>query len=173
MSTPPFWGVFREVFGVHSKIWALEVPFFGTWKRALLPKWWGRHLVHAFPFLGEYQANFWKLHILAPSGALFPLPRTPNLKSFSKCRLWVYNFETFFVGSGNLPAPVVKPRKRSEKKVFFWDTLLCILGKGSKIFFGKSMVFCQTGGEGGSARVMKNQTAFLKKVFFRECLESF
>ena len=30
MSTPPFWGVFREVFGVRSKIWALEVPFFGT-----------------------------------------------------------------------------------------------------------------------------------------------
>ena len=22
------------------------------------PKWWGRHLVHAFPFSGEYQANF-------------------------------------------------------------------------------------------------------------------
>ena len=38
MSTPPFWGVFREVFGVRSKIWALEVPFFCTWKRALLPK---------------------------------------------------------------------------------------------------------------------------------------
>ena len=30
MSTPPLWGVFREVFGVHSKIWVLEVPFFGT-----------------------------------------------------------------------------------------------------------------------------------------------
>ena len=30
MSTPPFWGVFREVFGVRSKIWALEVPFIGT-----------------------------------------------------------------------------------------------------------------------------------------------
>ena len=29
-STPPFWGVFRGVFGVRSKIWALEVPFFGT-----------------------------------------------------------------------------------------------------------------------------------------------
>ena len=29
-STPPFWGVFREVFGDRSKIWALEVPFFGT-----------------------------------------------------------------------------------------------------------------------------------------------
>ena len=22
------------------------------------PKWWGRHLVHEFPFSGEYQANF-------------------------------------------------------------------------------------------------------------------
>ena len=38
-STPPFWGVFREVFGVRSKIWALKVPFFGTWKRALLHFW--------------------------------------------------------------------------------------------------------------------------------------
>ena len=28
-------------------------------------------------------------------------------------------------------------------------------------------------GGGGSARVVKNQTAFLKKVFFREYLESF
>ena len=47
------------------------------------------------------------------------------------------------------------------------------LGKGSKKKLGKSMVFCQPGGEGGSARVMKNQTAFLEKVFFREYLESF
>ena len=35
-STSPFWGVFREVFGVRSKIWALEVSFFGIKKRALL-----------------------------------------------------------------------------------------------------------------------------------------
>ena len=31
-----FGGVFRKVFGVRSKIWALEVPFFGTWQWALL-----------------------------------------------------------------------------------------------------------------------------------------
>ena len=31
----------------------------------------GRYLVHAFPSSGEYQANFWKLQILAPPGALF------------------------------------------------------------------------------------------------------
>ena len=37
-STPPFWGVFREVFGVCSKIWALKVSFFGTRKRELLAK---------------------------------------------------------------------------------------------------------------------------------------
>ena len=37
MSTPPFWGMFHKVFGVRSKIWALQVPFFGTRKRALLP----------------------------------------------------------------------------------------------------------------------------------------
>ena len=47
------------------------------------------------------------------------------------------------------------------------------LREGFKKKLGKSMVFCQTGGEGGSERVMKNQTAFLKKVFFREYLESF
>ena len=28
MSTQLFWGVFREVFGVHSKIWALQVTLF-------------------------------------------------------------------------------------------------------------------------------------------------
>ena len=38
LSTPAFWGVFREVFGVRSKIWALEVPFFDTRKQALLAK---------------------------------------------------------------------------------------------------------------------------------------
>ena len=38
MSIPPFWGVFCGVFGVHSQIWASEVPFFGTLKRALLAK---------------------------------------------------------------------------------------------------------------------------------------
>ena len=36
MSTPTLCEVFREVFGVRSKIWALIVPFFGTRKRALL-----------------------------------------------------------------------------------------------------------------------------------------
>ena len=30
MSIPPFWGVFREVFGLCSYIFALEVPFLGT-----------------------------------------------------------------------------------------------------------------------------------------------
>ena len=38
MSTPPFWGVFREVFGVRSYIGALGVPFFVTLKEALLSK---------------------------------------------------------------------------------------------------------------------------------------
>ena len=38
MSIPPFWGVFCGVFGVHSQIWASEVPFFGTLKWALLAK---------------------------------------------------------------------------------------------------------------------------------------
>ena len=38
MSTQPFWGVFREVFGLRSEIAALEVPFFGTLEWALLAK---------------------------------------------------------------------------------------------------------------------------------------
>ena len=38
ISTQPFWGVFREVFGVCSYIGALKEPFFGTLKWALLAK---------------------------------------------------------------------------------------------------------------------------------------
>ena len=34
------------------------------------PKWWGRHLSHAFSFSGEYQANFWKSHIFYRFGAV-------------------------------------------------------------------------------------------------------
>ena len=149
-STPPFWGVFREVFGVRSKIWPLEVPFFGTpkvqkcpfssakkwhFERPNLrtdsknlakhpPKWWGRHLVHAFPFLGEYQANFWKLPILGPSGALFPLPRTPNLKWLAQWHLWVYKFETCFLGSPNPPKHTLRVPKKNSKILFFWPTLM-------------------------------------------------
>ena len=33
---------------------------------------WGRHLGHAFPFLGEHQANFEKSHIFDCFGAVFP-----------------------------------------------------------------------------------------------------
>jgi hypothetical protein len=46
------------------------------------------------------------------------------------------------------------------------------LGKGSKKKVKKYGLLPNRGGE-GSARVVKNQTAFLKKVFFREYLESF
>ena len=66
-----------------AKKWHFERPNLQTDSKNLAkhpPKWWGRHLVHAFPFSGEYQANFWKLPILAPLGALFPLPRTPNFR---------------------------------------------------------------------------------------------
>ena len=34
MSTQPFWGVFREVFGVRFYIGALEVPFIGTFAKS-------------------------------------------------------------------------------------------------------------------------------------------
>ena len=36
------------------------------------PRWRIRHLVHAFPFSGEYQANFEKLHIFDRFGAVLP-----------------------------------------------------------------------------------------------------
>ena len=58
-----------------------------------------------------------------------------------------------------------------EVKSFIDEVL--ILGKGSKKHIWKKYGLLPNRGEGGSARVMKNQTAFLKKVFFREYLESF
>ena len=80
------------------------MPFFGTWKRALLafsrakkwhferpdlrtesknlakhpPKWLGRHLGHAFPFSGEYQAN----HVFrAVRSSFYTLKRPKNENS--------------------------------------------------------------------------------------------
>ena len=44
-----------------AKKWPFERPNLRTDSRNLAkhpPKWWGRHLVHKFPFSGEYQANF-------------------------------------------------------------------------------------------------------------------
>ena len=46
-------------------------------------------------------------------------------------------------------------------------------GRVHKKKCGKSMVFYQTGGGGGSPRVIKNQTPFLEKYFFSELVESF
>ena len=46
MSTPPFWGVF----------WALEVPYFGTSKRALLPL---SELGVFYQYDGEYTCLVW------------------------------------------------------------------------------------------------------------------
>ena len=47
-----------------------------------------------------------------------------KLKSKSTDRLWVYNSEIFFGGSGHPYAPVIGPPKLQTKKVFFWDTLM-------------------------------------------------
>ena len=54
-----------HVHGVFEKNTLLGIPYYNlrTGSKNLAkhhPKWWGRHLVHAFPFLAEYQANFWK-----------------------------------------------------------------------------------------------------------------
>ena len=72
----PFW---------NAKKWHFERRNLRTDSKNLAkhpPKWWGRHLVHAFLFSGEYQANFWKLLILAPPGALLPLFSPPM------CAIW-------------------------------------------------------------------------------------
>ena len=56
-----------------AKKWHFEHPNLRTDSKNLAKhpsKWWGRHLVHAFPFLGEYQANFEKSHILEPFSPL-------------------------------------------------------------------------------------------------------
>ena len=82
------------------------------------PKWWGRHLAHSFPFSGEYEANFWKFHILGLSGALFPLPRTPNFRWSVQWHLWVYRFETCFLGSPNHPKTAL-PWPKKNSKIFF------------------------------------------------------
>ena len=69
--------------------------------------WWGRLLVHAFPFSGEYQAIFWKLQILAPLGAFLPLWLSQTQKWTAGYRLWVYNSENWFLGSPYLWAQLV------------------------------------------------------------------
>ena len=111
-----------------AKKWHFERPNLRTDSKNLAkhpPKWWGRHLVHAFPFLGEYQANFWKLPILGPSGALFPLPRTPNFKWLAQWHLWVYKFETCFLGSPNHPETALRSWK-TKANIFFWPRLMII-----------------------------------------------
>ena len=91
------------------------------------PKWWGRHLVHMFPFSGEYQANFWKLLILCLSGALFPLPRTPNFKWLAQWHLWVYKFENCFLGSPNHSEHALRWTKSTAKNFYFWPRLMCMI----------------------------------------------
>ena len=88
------------------------------------PKWWGRHLAHSFPFSGEYEANFWKFHFLGLSGALFPLPRTPNFKWSVQWHLWVYKFENCFLGSPNHPEHALRWPKSTAKIVYFWPRLV-------------------------------------------------
>ena len=58
-----------------AKKWYFERPDLTTDSKNLAkhpPKWLGRHLVHAFPFLGEYQAYFEKSHIFHRFGAVLP-----------------------------------------------------------------------------------------------------
>ena len=42
------------------------------------PKWWGRHLLHAFPLSSEYQANFEKMHIFYRFGPILEGKKAEN-----------------------------------------------------------------------------------------------
>ena len=64
-------------------------------------------------------------HPLSLSGALFPLPRTPNFRWLVQWHLWVYKFETCFLGSPNHPETALRmPKKYSN--IFFLAHLVCI-----------------------------------------------
>ena len=107
--------------GLRFLIWALEVPFSGTSKWALLvfpgaqkwdlqrpnkktettfksptsPKNDGISFgFKRLPLLDGFLAHFEILYFLAPSGALFPVGRTPNRKTSNECRLCVHIIET-------------------------------------------------------------------------------
>ena len=69
-----------------AKKWHLERPNLRSDSKSLakhLPKWWNRHLVHAFPFSGEYQANFEKSHIFHRFGVVLPSKWGQNFKPVS------------------------------------------------------------------------------------------
>ena len=56
-----FWNPFLYSGAQSAIFWHFERPDLRTDSKNLAkhpPKWLGRHLVHAFPFLGEYQAIF-------------------------------------------------------------------------------------------------------------------
>ena len=56
-----FWTPFLNCPFSRAKKWHFERPDLRTESKNLVkhpPKWLCRHLGHAFPFLGEYQANF-------------------------------------------------------------------------------------------------------------------
>ena len=61
--------------------WHFERPNLRTDSKNLTKhplNWWGRHLVPTFPFLGKYQANFEKLHILYPFGPILEGEKAKN-----------------------------------------------------------------------------------------------
>ena len=58
-----FWSPVLDLGAQSAKKWHFERPNLKTESKNLTkhpPKWLDRHLGHAFPFSGEYQANFWK-----------------------------------------------------------------------------------------------------------------
>ena len=134
---------YRKCPFLSAKKWHFERPNLRTDSKNLAkhpPKWWGRVFVHAFPFSGEYQANFWKLQILAPPKALLPLWLSQTQKWTAEYRLWVYNSEIWFLGSPNLSAPLVfwplKNSKVGQKRYgllyidFAWSCVCAHWSKG-------------------------------------------
>ena len=110
-----------------AKKWHFERPDLKTESKNLAkhpPKWLGRHLGHAFPFSGEYQANFEKSHTFHRFGGVLPSETAKIEKVLEFFSLWVYNFEFSFGGSPHLYAPLVKRHKQNLEKSVFRDTLL-------------------------------------------------
>ena len=85
-----------------------------------------------FEALGARSAIFWHLKTgtfgKGLSGALFPLPRTPNFKWSVQWHLWVYKFETCFWGSPHLPETALQTAKDENQSYFFlWSSLMVII----------------------------------------------
>ena len=104
----------------RAKKWHFERPDLRTESKNLAkhpPKWLGRHLGHAFPFSGEYQAN----HVFrAVRSSFYPLKRPKNENGW----------QTFVYGSIILKKNLVALLTYTHH----WLTAISKIKK--KVFFG-------------------------------------